>query len=853
MEQDNLHIASSLNLSPLAAEFVPSLPCYSASVMGGFSNTTTYNEGAVDLIPDAPEHILQGSDTHMSAMVTDFVPGTSSQLFQAYRMKQHASEILHRARLWNPDPTVAGLIPGSQQSAPKSHQEERSEYKYRLRLKFAADWNDSYINPLNHEPAARKANFKTYNEDTDEYEWKCLEVRDEVDHWVHHINFFGQLVYTKSATSPAATIAVLKSSTKWFGVVNTSRLRISVLVAFASRLLDPIVYYGKPEVLDQLRGTALEEACIGQCDKFYSNNGWWQEDEYTEEEYIPRIDTLNHAHYNEGEVVINGCTPGFPSRVDIITAGTREQVAIDKACRAAVQARIARGPVKSKLANCCISYDSADDYPDAVVDLRTYSTQGPPGLSNSGGNSPDTDILATPPTGSPSADATFASPASPTPAMSSEELNRRLDEACPSTVWDDDDDYMEDRQIQASVTSPMSSEELNRRLEEAWPSAEWDEDDYMDYGQDQASVTLPEPATTPRSCDITDREELNRRLEEAWPSADWDEDDYMDYSQDKASVTPPTPTTAPQALEITQCEEPPVQNATPTWEDDEDEVPLANAVAQQTRAATAVMATETILRGLVQGTARKPVVITGAGMRPNHPAKPVYFLANLAFTGLLANLRFGCGVALGFAVADPLLAMVPTMLPTIPNVASICTSMHKGRPQQRITEVFDDEEEIGGTVVHSDVTVRNTADDTFTTRDIANDTTQANNEQSGATPAQMPPSDNSRPRTPPRQSRHRRVALAVPRTTPMAVATTASPSPSLASLCRFIAEASPSPTESSYDQWPEFSGVHYYSPSSSVSGQVCARDCDDEVLQGKRKGWFKKGLDKVKEFFSKKT
>ncbi|KAK5258121.1 hypothetical protein LTR20_005661 [Exophiala xenobiotica] len=821
--------------------------------MGGFSNTTTYNEGAVDFIPDAPEHILQGSDTHMSAMVTDFVPGTSSQLFQADRMKQHASEILHRARLWNPDPTVAGLIPGSQQSAPKSHQEERSEYKYRLRLKFAADWNDSYTNPLNHEPAARKANFKIHNEDTDESEWKCLEVRDEVDHWVHHINFFGQLVYTKSATSPAATIAVLKSSTKWFGVVNTSRLRISVLVAFASRLLDPIVYYGKPEVLDQLRGTALEEACIGQCDKFYSNNGWWQEDEYTEEEYIPRIDTLDPGHYQEDQVVINGCTPGFPSRVDIITAGTREQVAMDKACRAAVQARISRGPVKSKLASCCISYDSADDYPDAVVDVRTYSIRSPPGLSDSCGNTPDTGLLTTPPTASPSADATLASPAFPPPAMSSEEFNRRLEEACPSAVLGDDDDYMEDRQIQASVTSPMSSEELNRRLEEAWPSDEWDEDDYMDYGHDQASVTLTEPATTPRSRDITDREELNRRLEEAWPSADWDEDDYMDYSQDQASVTPPTPTTAPQALQITECEQPQVQNATPTWEDDEDEVPLANAVAQQTRAATAVMATETIVRGLVQGTARQPVVITGAGMRPNHPAKTVYFLANLAFTGLLANLRFGCGVALGFAISDPLLAMVPTMLPTIPTVASICTSMHKGRPQQRITEVFDDEEEIGGTVVHSDVMVRNTADDTFTTRDIANDTTQANNEQSGATPAQMPPSDNSRPRTPPRQSRHRRVALAVPRTTPMAVATTASPSPSLASLCRFIAEASPSPTESSYDQWPEFSGVHYYWPSSSVSGQVCARDCDDEVLQGKRKGWFKKGLDTVKEFFSKKT
>jgi hypothetical protein len=763
-------------------------------------------------------------------------------------MRQHASEILHRARLWHPDPSVAGLIPGPQQGAPKAHQEERPEDKYRLRIKWAADWNDSYTNPLNHEPAARKASLKIYNEDTDEYEWKCLEVRDEVEYWVHHINFFGQLVYTKSATSPAATIAVLKSSTKWFGVVNTSRLRISVLVAFASRLLDPIVYYGKPEVLDQLRGTALEKACIGQCDKFYSKNGWWQEDEYTEEEYIPRIDTLDPGHYQQDQVVINGCTPGFPSRVDIITAGTREQVAIDKACRAAVQARIARGPVKSKLANCCVSYDSADDYPDAVVDLRTYSTRGPPGLSNSGGNSPDTGILTTPPTASPSADATFASPASPTPTMSSEELNRRLEEACPSAVWDDDDDYMEDRQNQTSVTPLMSREELNRWLEEACPSDVWDDDDYMEDGQHQASDTPPESATTPQSRDITDREELNWRLEEAWPSAEWDEDDYMDYSQDQASVTPPTPTTAPQALEITKCEEPQVKNATSTWEDDEDEVPLANALA-----------TKPIVRISVQGPARQPLVITGAGMRSKHPAKTVYFLANLAFTGLLANSRFGCGVALAFAVADPLLAMVPTMPPTVPTVASIHTSMHKGLHQQRITEVFDDEEEIGGTVVHSDVTIRNTADDTFTTPVIANDGTQENSEQSVAryqsrsTPAQIPLSENSRPRTPPRQSRHRRVGLAVPRTTPVTVATTASPSPSLALLCRFIAEASPSPTESSYDQWPDFSGVHYYSLASSVSGQVCAGECDDEVLQGKRKGWFKRGLDKVKGLFSKKT
>ncbi len=185
--------------------------------------------------------------------------------------------------------------------------------------------------------------------------------------------------------------------------------------------------------------------------------------------------------------------------------------------------------------------------------------------------------------------------------------------------------------------------------------------------------------------------------------------------------------------------------------------------------------------------------------------------------------------------------------------------MHDGLPKQRITKVFDHEEEIAGTVVQSDVTIRNVADATLTTRVIVSDIVPEGNEQSvatyrsGSSRAPVPYSENLRLRRPPPQHLHQRVVSAVPRTTPVTVAPTASTSPSLASLCRFVAEASPSLTESSYDQWPDFSGVPYYSPLSSEPGQSCAGECDDEVLQGKSKGWFKKGLDSVKRFFSKKT
>ncbi len=751
-------------------------------------------------MPDAPEHYLQSPNTYMNAMAPDLVQGTPAQPFQPDRMEQHACDILNSARLWNPDPSVAGLIPGSQQWAPKAHQEERPEHQYRRRLRWAVEWNDSYTNPINHEPAARKDSLKIYNEDNDEYKWKCLEVRDEVEYWVHHINFFGQLVYTKSATSPAATIAILKSSTKWFGVVNTSRLRISVLVASASRLLDPVVYYGKPEALAQLRGTALEDACIGQCDKFYSNNGWWQDDEYTEEEYIPRVDTLESVHYKEGEVVINGCTPGFPSRVEIITAGTREQVAIDKACRAAVQARIARGPAKSKLTSCCISYDHADDYPDAVVDVRTYFTQRPSGSSNSSGNTSDTGIMTAPSSASPSVDATFASPASPAPVM--------------------------------------SSEELNRRLEEAFPSAEWDEDDYMEDRLNQASATPPTSATTPQSRDITDREEPQEQKATSTSPAHRRFTDRELFHQRLAAAGDRGPILS--------------------WAEDEEEVPAATPVAQQPT--TAVMATKTIVRVLVQGAARQPLMITVTEMRSKHPAKTVYDLANLAFTGLLPNLRFGRVVVLELAIAEPPSATVPNMLPTVPTVASIYTSVHNGPPRQRLTEIFDDEEEIAGTVVHSDVAIRNTADATLISRVSAGDIVPEGKEQSvarnrsGSSRAPAPYPENSRPRSPPQKPLRRRVGLAVPRTIPATVVSAASPSPSLslASLCRFVAEASASPTDSSYDQWPDFSGVPYYSPTSSVSGQASAGECDDELLQGRSKGWFKRGLDKVKGFFSRK-
>ncbi|KAK6373486.1 hypothetical protein LTS17_008506 [Exophiala oligosperma] len=258
--------------------------------------------------------------------------------------------------------------------------------------------------------------------------------------WVHHVNFFGEVVYTKSATNPATTIAVLKTSSKWIAKHDPFKSQNHFVVTKASRLLDPVMYYGNPDLLNSLRGTALETACIGQCVNFYAGVGLWLEDDYDESEHEPHIDRLDPKTYPDGQTIINGCTPGFPSRTDILSAGTEEQLAMDKARQAAMKSRIARGPVKSRLSECCISFDDVDYLPDAVVCRNVYPQHGSVRPSDvQGTNAPAVPAEFVPASQSPSTQNTD---------MSREELHRRLDAfGPPLATWADEeeeDEYDED-------------------------------------------------------------------------------------------------------------------------------------------------------------------------------------------------------------------------------------------------------------------------------------------------------------------------------------------------------------------------------------------------------------------------
>ncbi|ETI21124.1 hypothetical protein G647_07468 [Cladophialophora carrionii CBS 160.54] len=169
----------------------------------------------------------------------------------------------------------------------------------------------------------------------------------------HHINFFGRAVPHQSGTRPATTIAILKSNPKNLNVTTPDGLWKSTIMECATQMLDPILYYGKPEILDTLRGTDLEDACIGQAEIIYTSLGWWLQDTYPVGQCPVDSDALDPFTWPEGSIVMNGVTDGFASRLEIITSSTEEKKSDDMARKTAFQGRVAKGRVKSRLGMCC--------------------------------------------------------------------------------------------------------------------------------------------------------------------------------------------------------------------------------------------------------------------------------------------------------------------------------------------------------------------------------------------------------------------------------------------------------------------------------------------------------------------
>lgn len=118
---------------------------------------------------------------------------------------------------------------------------------------------------------------------------------------LHHISYFDTCVFEKTATPPAASLALIKTfaGKPAFDIYNLPRL---VMVRNAMHHIDPIIYNGPQEHLYKLWGSKLQEAVTGHCTKAYQPVGSWMHDSYTPEEDVPVIDP---ELYLSTEVALN--------------------------------------------------------------------------------------------------------------------------------------------------------------------------------------------------------------------------------------------------------------------------------------------------------------------------------------------------------------------------------------------------------------------------------------------------------------------------------------------------------------------------------------------------------------------
>lgn len=117
----------------------------------------------------------------------------------------------------------------------------------------------------------------------------------------HHISYFDTCVFEKTATPPAASLALIKTfaGKPGFDIYNLPRL---VMVRNAMHHIDPVIYNGPQEHLYTLWGSKLQEAVTGYCTKAYQPVGSWMHDSYKPEEDVPVIDP---ELYSSTEVALN--------------------------------------------------------------------------------------------------------------------------------------------------------------------------------------------------------------------------------------------------------------------------------------------------------------------------------------------------------------------------------------------------------------------------------------------------------------------------------------------------------------------------------------------------------------------
>lgn len=185
----------------------------------------------------------------------------------------------------------------------------------------------------------------------------------------HHLNYFGQPVNGKSFTTPAATLAILKSNGKYRAAKYAENLRIRVLQAGASIYLDPLLFVGDFEALWTLEGTELQEAATGACYKLYHPHGEWKADNWDEDDDYPVLDPEDPDKHPPGHIIINGkFNENFFDRGDdIVELNSQYEQFVSRQLETRNRIRARQAAPKSGLRICT----TADDLDQEVESFKT--------------------------------------------------------------------------------------------------------------------------------------------------------------------------------------------------------------------------------------------------------------------------------------------------------------------------------------------------------------------------------------------------------------------------------------------------------------------------------------------------
>lgn len=162
----------------------------------------------------------------------------------------------------------------------------------------------------------------------------------------HHVNFMGDIVPCKSGTSSALSLAILTMLPKRHLSPRSAdySLHNYVTTTNAWKLIDPVVFFGNPLVLQYLSGSDLRNEATGQTSKVYLEYGDWMSDQYDEDEELPETASQISELDRESCVVFDGedrnddedaeyDTPNIRSRNAIWILVEKAQLAFETARR----------------------------------------------------------------------------------------------------------------------------------------------------------------------------------------------------------------------------------------------------------------------------------------------------------------------------------------------------------------------------------------------------------------------------------------------------------------------------------------------------------------------------------------